>query len=209
MVERTITPRTTRDDLLVPHSPTEFLLHDISTQDWSTFVNYVVAELDHRSHENNAKGKEAMSREEFRDCQGGLKLLLQNGTSAFSTHAGSGSPSGSATHGPYELKAQALLRYRTVQSVPPPFHGGAPLQCSRHNGAHAYESFSNAYAPQDTSIPPWIPPSAFHAGRTSTLHPAIASSITRVPPGTIPKPMERQRTPQRSSWPPWLCRTAP
>ena len=117
-ISHNISPLTTRDDLSFAPKAVELQSHDVSVQDWATFVNYIVAEL--RNDVQQSHKDEPISPEEFRECLPRIDAVVAEWnreffeprkvlfTPKYTYEAAARSPSPSPS-------------YRTTQTLPPPF----------------------------------------------------------------------------------------
>jgi len=139
-----ITPLTTQDDLSYAQRATDLRSHDVSAQDWATFVNFVVAELRNDVQNDPEKENNPMSAEEFQDCLPAIGAVVAEWNKEFFaprkvlfvpqyTYEGDARPPSPSPS------------YRTFQTLPPHFPASShlptfppmmPRQMGPHLGPH-------------------------------------------------------------------------
>ncbi|MCJ1435487.1 hypothetical protein MMC27_004861 [Xylographa pallens] len=87
LIEHEITPHTTRDDLplqrLLPGHSYGMEARDVHPQDWATFVNYIITELNGSTSVRDANPEKSMSREDFQERQNSIEAVVAEWNEGF------------------------------------------------------------------------------------------------------------------------------
>ena len=135
IVERDIHPATTRDELALPLTPQDREARDFTDQDWATFVNFLLAELNQRQWASDG-GKDqhwgGMTAEEFFQC----KLRMED----------------------------VVITWNSEFFMPRGIHFNAKFSFQSPNAAVPFDlPQTNRAIPAEQNLPDGQPPSADHA----------------------------------------------
>ncbi|MCJ1405408.1 hypothetical protein MMC11_008636 [Xylographa trunciseda] len=87
LIEHKITPHTTQDDLplqsLIPGHPSGLETRDVHPQDWATFVNYIISELNGSTSVRDQNSEKNVSREVFEERRQRIEAVVAEWNEGF------------------------------------------------------------------------------------------------------------------------------
>ncbi|MCJ1379052.1 hypothetical protein MMC17_002152 [Xylographa soralifera] len=174
LIEHKITPHTTRDDLplqsLLPDQSYGMEARDVHPQDWATFVNYIITELNGSTSVRDQNLEKSVSREDFQERQKRIEAVVAEWNEGF--------------FGPRRIRFVPEFS----DSTPDPPSSPTP----------SYRTFLTAQPAQEhTSFGPPLPQQVFRTSlpnflrhkQPQVLHPQITAQ-PRGAPGRYPNPLD-------------------
>jgi hypothetical protein len=163
-LEHIISPTTVQDELLFPSLDLELQLHDVSRQDWATFVNFIVAELQSGIEPTKGKNGGHISTEEFQTRQQNIESIIAEWNEDF---FGPRTVSFTAfyQYGPTERGPSPAPSYRTFQTAIPPA------------GDRPYVQSATVIDPTSFQMPSHISPGAPIPGSMRVIPPQLSHPL--------------------------------
>ncbi|MCJ1389214.1 hypothetical protein MMC18_002070 [Xylographa bjoerkii] len=188
LIEHTITPHTTRDDLplqnLLPRQSYGMEARDVHPQDWATFVNYVITELHGSTSIRDQNSEKSVSREDFQERQQRIEAVVAEWNEGF--------------FGPRRIRFVPEFSYSIPDrpSSPTPSYRTSPTA----QGPQVDTSFGPALPHQAfRNSPMTSPPHFLHNTQPQVLHPLFTTQ-PRGAPGKYPNPMDQFATAGGRGW---------